>query len=43
MWKADPERVRVLDVRMVEEYVLLESRGDGDQHPGGLSQVRMAR
>ena len=21
MWKADPERVKVLDVRMVEEYV----------------------
>ena len=23
MWKADPERVKVLDVRMVEEYVFL--------------------
>ncbi len=23
MWKADPERVKVLDVRMVEEYVLI--------------------
>ena len=23
MWQADPERVKVLDVRMVEEYVFL--------------------
>ncbi len=23
MWKADPERVKVLDVRMVEEYVFI--------------------
>ena len=27
MWKADPERIRVLDVRMVEEYVFLGHAG----------------
>ena len=43
MWKADPERVKVLDVRMVEEYVFLGHAGDGGQYPGGLSQIPMAR
>ena len=43
MWKADPERVKVLDVRMVEEYVFLGHAEDGGQHPGGLSQIPMAR
>jgi rhodanese-related sulfurtransferase len=27
MWKADPERVKVLDVRMVEEYVFIGHAG----------------
>ncbi len=42
MWKADPEKVKVLDVRMVEEYVFLGHAARGGQYSGGLSQVRMA-
>jgi len=43
MWKADPKRVKVLDVRMVEEYVFIGHAGDGKEYPAGLPQIQMGR
>ena len=42
MWKANPEMVKVLDVRMVEEYVFSRPLRRSVQYSGGLSKIPMA-
>ena len=41
MWKVDPDGVKILDVRIPEEYLFVGHPRDGQEHPSPLREIRL--
>ena len=40
MWKADPDEVNIIDVRIPEEYIFVGHARDGEEHPAALREYQ---